>query len=410
MGLQKPEHYKNMNNYQNMNQWTDPSKKQPMSATGKSSQRLGGYDFIRAVAVLGIFLYHFLVALNQSARPVTITIAGRLVLDVNLEPVGYVFVTVFFMLSGALLHHRYRELENKEEILTFYKKRALSLFPPFYLLFGVLFIRNVIKAGRLFYMGTKWTLLLTFVGMDGYLSRIFDTYYLVGEWFLGAIILLYLLYPLVLWLYNRLPVLTTLAIAALYVICVDMPLLSLSGLTNLPSSLLSFFFGMLVIDFLESSVPSMILAIFLAFATWKLNELNMANMLKTATATVWGEPLVAENIVFHMAGISLFLFLREVGRMLDHLIGNGRSKVLQAGSWCVRSLGSLSYYIYLVHHVIILKVVAVFAKEESFRQNLPAFVLALTLSIVSAWILKKISAIIMAYISQFLCISHKKSA
>ena len=47
-----------------------------------------------------------------------------------------------------------------------------------------------------FYLGSPQNLLFTLLGMDGYFFYRFKTYYILGEWFLGAIVMLYVLYPL----------------------------------------------------------------------------------------------------------------------------------------------------------------------------------------------------------------------
>lgn len=46
-------------------------------------------------------------------------------------------------------------------------------------------------------------LLFTLIGMDGYFLYKYSNYYIIGEWFLGAIILLYLEYPLLIWVINK---------------------------------------------------------------------------------------------------------------------------------------------------------------------------------------------------------------
>ena len=80
--------------------------------------------------------------------------------------------------------------------LNFYFKRWKSIFPLFYLSWLFWFTEIAVFRKHIFWGGHPLKLILSLFGIDGYFYYISPNYYLVGEWFLGAIIFLYILYPL----------------------------------------------------------------------------------------------------------------------------------------------------------------------------------------------------------------------
>lgn len=159
-------------------------------------RRLAGMDFIRLAGTLGVFLYHFGCATGNAL------LRKRLVSCANGQWSGPL-VGLFFMLSGALLYHRYAG--EKLDVPAFYRRRFRAIYPEFWLAFLVCYARRVLAEGSLFYRGRPWLLLLSLLGLDGYFLYLGPNYYILGQWFLGAIILLYLLFPLLLRAFQRAP-------------------------------------------------------------------------------------------------------------------------------------------------------------------------------------------------------------
>ena len=85
--------------------------------------------------------------------------------------------------------------------------------------------------------------------MDGYFLYKFDNYYIVGEWFLGAIIMLYLLYPIISYIKNKniliLPCLFILGYIGMY--CTNF--FEIEKSRNLIICASSFYLGMIAIEF-----------------------------------------------------------------------------------------------------------------------------------------------------------------
>ena len=130
---------------------------------------------------------------------------------------GGTFVAIFFIISGAALWYNYNKPFGIKGILNFYKKRALSLYPYFYVAWAIMYVINSKKLGIWDWGGPKSNYLYTLFGMDGYFSYLGQNYYCLGEWFLGAIIWLYLLYPVLAFAFRKFRIPATMLITFFYV-------------------------------------------------------------------------------------------------------------------------------------------------------------------------------------------------
>ena len=152
---------------------------------GGKPSRIPAIAFIRAICAIGIIAFHVSCYTAPEAVKLLHTYANG--------NWGSIFVGIFFLISGGVLYLNYPSAAN---LKSFYYKRWKAIFPMFYVTWLYYYLNAVIAAGTPFYNGSPWTLLLTAVGLDGYLAYRIPGYYIVGEWFLGAIVLLYCLYPL----------------------------------------------------------------------------------------------------------------------------------------------------------------------------------------------------------------------
>ena len=150
----------------------------------KVKKKLTGIIFTRACCSLGIIINHYFAHSNGNFKFLYNTANSSF---------GFMFVTTFFCISGAVLYYNYPKIKS---IKKFYYKRWKSIFPSFYICFLIFYIKNVIYFRKLFYNGHWSKLFISIIGLDGYLKFRIKTYYLIGEWFLGAIIIFYIIYPL----------------------------------------------------------------------------------------------------------------------------------------------------------------------------------------------------------------------
>lgn len=146
-------------------------------------------DLIRVISTIMIVCCHFSVCYQQ------FDISGwnNFLLDFANTDTGKLGVYLFFMISGAALIIKY---ENKLLLSEFYKKRWLSLFPLMYCSWIVFYFFSVFQnGGNFLYNGNFLRVFWTLIGMDYYLGGMVPTYAIVGEWFTGAIIICYLVFP-----------------------------------------------------------------------------------------------------------------------------------------------------------------------------------------------------------------------
>lgn len=177
----------------------------------RRSERIVYYDVIRIIACFCILSIHF----NASFS----AYFGGMFLYPNSVLPNYLFdqsvylggfgVSLFFILSGASM---FRACGNQGFSLgQFYKKRFLSLYPMFWLAWFTATGVSVLAHGSVA-PGGLGAALATVLGMDGYMMALGHTslsaFYQVGEWYLGCIILIYLVIPLLLWGVKKYPLIT----------------------------------------------------------------------------------------------------------------------------------------------------------------------------------------------------------
>lgn len=283
-------------------------------------EKISGLYFVRMVLAIGIIAFHFYV---HSASNI------KLFYDFNNYSFGDIINRVFFVISGALLFYNYDHIDN---VFHFYLKRFKHIFPAFWIAYFLEFMRISVSSGTLFWGGEeRWKILASLCGLDGYLAGFgLGNYYLLGEWFLGALILLYLLYPILLWAINKSFPATTAIIGIVFVLCVTFQD-RFQGMPekNFVFCMTCFYMGMVIVKykevFLESNasfVVSFILCVCVALVPPKVNR----------------TPLY---LIF---GVALFIVLRKIGEYVE------KWKVTASIS---KFIGESSYEVFLVQHRII---------------------------------------------------------
>lgn len=166
------------------------------------------FDLIRIFAFLCICIVHF----NASVSGYDIW--GSFVLNNSLIPnywggvyLGNIGNGLFFLLSGTLLGHTsFFSNISISELKFFYIKRIKVIFPLYWIAFwGATFL----SLGPNFFDKPLRYLLVSFLGLDGYalVLGFFNAgqFYKVGEWFLGCILCIYLIWPFFSYLFNKSP-------------------------------------------------------------------------------------------------------------------------------------------------------------------------------------------------------------
>ena len=176
-------------------------------------KRIRYFDLLRCTCFCFIIFYHLLFQLYLSGIcPVERLNPLFSNSNMHLATLG---VAVFFMLSGASLSYTAKE---NFSLAKYYKKRFLEKYTDCYWIvtlnayYHTMYINEVVKLSETLYLLFQshsvhnifpegipaWRIVFTFLGMDSWVSMHgISTFSLtIGEWFLGCLILLYLIFPL----------------------------------------------------------------------------------------------------------------------------------------------------------------------------------------------------------------------
>ena len=162
-------------------------------------------DFIRAIACTMIVIFHFAIGTTKLYPE------GIILKNYSLGNLG---VSLFIILSGAALSLSHKKISYKEYLI----KRIKAIYPLFFictLLFGII---NFMYFPHIFDAVPCQRIIYTILGVDGLLSYKFTTFNIVGEWYLGCIIILYLIYPFIKKLIDKFPKITFIGLLALYIL------------------------------------------------------------------------------------------------------------------------------------------------------------------------------------------------
>lgn len=288
-------------------------------------------DFIRAVALAAILVIHFNATVTGYFTLPHKLFASVLPFGIYLGDFGS---SLFFMVSGASLA---LTVPPDQSPLIFYKKRAGAIYPLFWLAWVVCFsLRFVGKPG--YYAGAKTvTLLLTVTGLDNFAVAagwVGMDFACVGEWFLGSILFIYLLFPLLQRGLGRMPGLTVLLALA---VCLPVHLAGWDA-HLVAIHILEFIFGMLYLRL--QGRAKLVLAVVCAAATPLCQQ--------------WDA-----KITCALFSAAVFTLLAGVSRWLDR----PWPRVI-----CTR-LAKLSYAVFLVHHVLIQRMVEKFDLAALSRRD-----------------------------------------
>lgn len=296
------------------------------SRSFQTTKHIPEFDCIRALSAIIIVTYHYSGYIQQNSSSWSNT--GLFFQYANGDW-GGVAVGMFFILSGALLYHRHPEL-NKDNLFHFYISKAKAIYPSFWLLWLYFYINNSIIGRNCFYGGHPWTLILSVLGMDGYFSYRFDTYYSVGEWFLGAIIFCYIAYPVLLFLIKRVEIIVSVLLGVSVILIVYTDWFMILPQWNLLLCFFLIWIGMILMKHRKMIYQNTILtvvALIISIVTYSV-KIGVLNSI------IWNELLA----------ISLFILLWNIANAVM------RNKFIEKPiSW----IASISYQVFLVHHVVI---------------------------------------------------------
>lgn len=292
------------------------------------TKKLEYINFIRVMATLLIVCCHYSVSFIQYS----INGFNNYLLNFANSDSGKLGVLLFFLISGFGLAYKY---ENKDfKVSEYYKSRISKIFPLLYITWIIFYVYKLIVLDNIVNMGV-WRIIWTLLGIDYYVGGLTPTYALVGEWFTGAIILIYLLFPFILFFYKRYPILLFVLFYFLWLSdCYIRPLPHVTNTESLFVDIFYFITGMLLCK--------------------ERNKLQGIPLYAVFVALI---PLFFVSNSFHVMinslAISICIVIATMHFEFKRISENFLYKLIL----------KYSYIIYLIHHMII------YAFMEHFRNE-----------------------------------------
>lgn len=290
-----------------------------------AGSRIFAFDFIRILAMLMIIVFHY----NAFLIDCQITAPPLLFIQYANGTMGHIGVSLFFILSGASLMYSCRK---GLELKSYFKKRFLSIYPIYWITYAAFFTHFYI-INRLPMPISRKSLILTVLGMDGYLYYKIPCYYLIGEWFVGCIVIIYLIFPL------------------LYRAVLKHPRTAAAGCILLYIPYVYFYpFEMEIARFFLTRIPEILFGMYISaffyrdtaqgipHFSWKTGAAALVSCL----AVFYIPVPMAEPYRILWTGISFFLLLAWLSQYFEW-------------QWILkpcRLLSGASFAIFLVHHVM----------------------------------------------------------
>ena len=237
-------------------------------------------------------------------------------------------VTIFFVLSGFLLKNS--ACSNKG-IKNFYKSKFLRLFPMFYISFVIAYIIKSTMASDWLWGLEPWRFVFSAIGIDCYLGFYgVPSYAVVGEWFTFAIIIVYLLFPLLNYLMDRcLKEATVVVVVAIYLTDFIFDFSGINKNCTLTNAVMMSWIGMLIFKHKKYIMSKF--------------TMLMALMIGLVLAFV-RLPFADRTPCGQMEGICIFLFM---------YIALSRIKYKRQWNNAFCFFSNISYPIYINHHFLL---------------------------------------------------------
>lgn len=304
---------------------------QPM----ESKTKYLAMNYLRVLAFAFIIVYHFMVELEQKGNYNFLEKGTVYYSNSNLH-IAIIGVSLFFMISGAGLM-----LSSKKhwDIKDFYKRRFTKLLIPFYVVeLFTLVASYVLKPEWLGYFPliAKPKAIFNLLGMDGYFEQFFPTFSLhVGEWFLGALIMLYALFPVFRYCMEKNRYITIIVATIYYAVLIFGNVISISPWTNVFVKAYDFILGM----FLILEIPRLM----------DKKPFRMIARVVSVVAILAGiylkaqipTPITINNLVYAIM-LFLYFFVSEATQTRKNYLDD-----------LAEAICKISYEIFLVHHIII---------------------------------------------------------
>ena len=320
-------------------------------------------DILRIIAIFMVFHFHFAIVLGQQQ--------GILLKFANGDW-GCVGTTLFFLISGNCLARNYGE---KLDIRKFYLKRWLSIFPAFYICYLIVLFGYTVLLKMPVLSGLQpWRMIFTVLGIDNYLNFVgIRNGALVVEWYTAIILGVYLLFPILQFLYKKSKLSGTILIVTLYVLNIIFTWGPVPDDAHIITGVSMFWIGMMLYHF-EKWLEKM---------PWYLWIGVLLSAMVLFFIELPGPQLIRKNLM----AICIFLLWMRIGCYIK------RENIV------IGFLSKIEYGIYLCHHTVMYVMPILYLHFFAELQPVSYYILCLVASIVFAalityltqWIVQKLT-------------------
>ena len=336
---------------------------------GVKKERLKYVDVLRVIAMISVFTVHYTRALESSGIGTGNKILPDFVFGAYLGSFG---VAIFFILSGIYLMYTYNDMF---ELKSYIKKRFLGVYPMFWICYILVFLYYFyVRRGNTF-TAPNWTIILSDLGMDGYLCNYGPNFYIIGEWFLGCLIFLYILFPILRFGVKRFPIITAVIILLIYGILpyhyTGTISMELFFLLRLPE----FAFGMYMVNYKWDIKWYVALPAMVVLAAMQILDTSSIPVLYVVTA------------VGILSVISVYWICKFI-------------KWEKFYSLC-KLIGKNAYGVFLTHHVVLYEITRHFAGLYMFKmENYMLYAICWLVTGVATVLLSKLYKRVMKFIKE----------
>ncbi|HGY4928471.1 TPA: acyltransferase family protein [Citrobacter braakii] len=283
----------------------------------------GDIEGLRAYAVLFVLLFHAGLAFDG----------------------GFIGVDIFFVISGFLITGNL--LRRDINLLTFYKKRIIRLYPALCLTVLLTLAAAFLLLDPQLFVETAKSAIYTILSVSnfyfaydgGYFATASNLKPLLHTWSLGVEQQFYLIWPLVILLVKKAPPRFCLLILAI----VTLTSLLLSQVWISINSDTAYF--LLPFRLFELSIGGLIAATRFSFKGWVSEFSFVAGMV----TILYGAFFYSSTVPFP----GIYAFLPCAGAALCIISGQSKLSSILMGNVIARFIGRISYSVYLVHWPII---------------------------------------------------------
>ena len=324
-------------------------------------KRVAWLDSLRVLASFFVIISHFSYVAAES--PTVHDFLQKYIFNI-----GGLGVTFFFAISGYLAAN---SLKYSTSVKEFYRRKVIRIIIPYvaaYIVFGAIFsilalIEPSLNAhSPLHFFNETGNFLAIIIGMLPievnflYYFKI-QNFGIIGEWFIGTIIIIYLLAPLLKFLMNKNPFLPyVLSLLSIYLVGPYLVSLQEQGIVMNAGMLFfvripEFLLGMILYqckDKIDKFPAKIVISVFLVFSIYNLIYSESISIMGKLTHSTgfWGFEFAALLWVW-----VIYIFLQWLNEHFE--------KILKP----FNNFSNISYMAMLIHHVIIYSLNYVFHFE-----------------------------------------------